>query len=267
MLLAIALPGCYETHVTYNGWDALRKLANGGGHTMVRGGTISGPRVTEHHQNTWAVQIKTFVGRDRSRQAAKLIHSLQQHGQFDHVWLQDDSGLMHVLVGRFQSPQAGQAIHDLRKVRSLTAGGNPLYPNAQLIALTTRGKVHDDPFNLKAYHNEYTLQIGFYDGPNRDKNARQAAKSLRDRGVQAYFYQGPNRSLVTIGMFTRQQAFVTRRDPYSPSGSVTYVQAYSKAVVDLQKRFPYNLDDGRTIKQTVRGKNAGTQQSCLVKTP
>ena len=68
----------------------------------------------------------------------------------------------------------------------------------------------------------YTLQIAVYGRPdNTDatkedlaqfrKSAEEAVVQLRREGEQAYYYHGPNRSMVTVGIFSEDDAGFGKR--------------------------------------------------------
>ena len=88
----------------------------------------------------------------------------------------------------------------------------------------------------------------------RSKAAEKAAAQLRTQGEDAYFYHGPKRSLVTIGLFNDSDINVV-------NGSVVY----SPRVKEVQKRFPYNLGNGVTVVEKVEGKKIREQPSVIVK--
>jgi hypothetical protein len=90
-----------------------------------------------------------------------------------------------------------------------------------------------------------------------------AAARLRADGDQAYFYHGPNRSLVTVGLFTEQD-FGVEQQP-APDGGVLFIPTYGQRVRELQKKFSYNLGNGRTIIEKSGDKKLGEQPSFLVR--
>jgi len=123
----------------------------------------------------------------------------------------------------------------------------------------TAGRNHDDPLNLRRYPGMYSLQIAVYDkdyGPNFRDAAEQAARTLRKQGQEAYYYHGPNRSMVTLGLFDYDTAFDSvpgRQD------------TYSQRVRALQEKYPHNLLNGRTIIEKSPGKPDSIQPSFLVR--
>lgn len=122
----------------------------------------------------------------------------------------------------------------------------------------------DDPtavsaYDLRTHTGMYTLQIGFYDqdyGPDFRQAAEQAVSALRLQGEEAYYYHGPHRSMVTLGLFT--DAHFVQRGP---------VSAYGPEIEAIQKKYPYNLANGRTLVQKIDGQDIGQQESFLVRVP
>lgn len=118
-----------------------------------------------------------------------------------------------------------------------------------------------DSLNLNQphYYDMFSLQILVYDsdyGLKFREAAEQAARTLRNDGDESYYYHGPHRSMVLVGLFTYEKAFDSH-----PGGQDTY----SQTVRQLQKKFPYNALNGRTIIEKVKGKSNTIQSSFLVR--
>lgn len=127
-------------------------------------------------------------------------------------------------------------------------GGRDAYEQS-----TKEPHVHD----LRRFVGVYTLQIGYYDdeyGKDFRAAAERAVVVMREDGHEAYFYHGPHRSMVTIGLFSEKD-FV--REGVS--------SVYGPRIREAQKTHPYNLGNGRTLIQKVRGESVGEQPSFIVK--
>jgi len=115
------------------------------------------------------------------------------------------------------------------------------------------------PLDLRQHTGMYTLQIGVYDreyGQGYQRAAEQAVAVLREQQEQAFYYHGPHRSMVTIGLFTDDD-FVIQEGRWS----------YGSSIRALQERFPYNLRNGLTMVEKQGGVTLGEQASCLVRVP
>ncbi|MDX1565257.1 MAG: hypothetical protein R3236_07625 [Phycisphaeraceae bacterium] len=101
----------------------------------------------------------------------------------------------------------------------------------------------------------YTLQIAHYENPDnpaeRRKRAEEYAQQLREQGEQAFYYHGPNMSLVTVGAFkdaVLRVGSVSRRGDGSKRLTVpTPTTRYSPEVEELQAKYPHHLHNGRPI--------------------
>ncbi len=252
--------GCqYEIISKKSSWDDLRKLEarqNGGPQdaqdSVDPGGGIA--------LSGYAVRVDKFPGPDRQRLARQLIQRLERQWHLTDLWLRETGTTTYVLCGHFPSPDVDAAKQTLRAVQQVRIDGLQPYGAAQLVkAADPAAAVDLSPWDLRNFMGMYTLQIGFYDaqfGPNFRKAAQEAVAALRKQKVDAYFYQGPFRALITVGLFNEDQAFVVQ-----PDG----VSAYSPEVHELQKKFPYNLGNGRTLIEKMNGQNLGAQPSFLVK--
>ncbi len=107
----------------------------------------------------------------------------------------------------------------------------------------------------------YTLQVGYYDanfGNDFRQAAEKAAKVLRDDGQQAYYYHGPNVSLVTIGVFG---ADAVATDPNSGQ------TVYGAEVIELRTQFPHHMANGREVIQYMPNGTKVREGSRLVRIP
>jgi len=138
--------------------------------------------------------------------------------------------------------------------------GRRAFAKADLVPIASAGTGVAGPHDLRQYHNRYSLQVEVYDeqiGSDYPKVAEERVQIHRKAGEQAFFYHGPFRSMVTIGLFTYKQAFVLRgtSDRYSP------------VVLKLQDRFPLNLYNGHTAVEKKDGEKLRDQTSFLVRIP
>ena len=258
LLVVVMINGCTYERVVHDGWANLRAMAD--------------PKITQEDnqalsdestasgQTHWAILLDTFQGAARHEQARQLIHSLQQQGAIPDLWMQDTGEQVHVFRGQYVHPDDALAENDLRQTRLISLEGQRPFASAQLIPVGAASvDVPTDPLDLSRFSGMYTLQIGFYDdqfGDDFRQAAQQAAATLREQGHDAYFYHGPHRSMVTVGLFTDRD-FIQR-------GAV---RAYGPEIEALQKKFPYNLGNGLTLVEKVHGKKVGTQPSLLVRVP
>jgi hypothetical protein len=179
-----------------------------------------------------------------------------------------------VAVGAFSDPTSPQAEAALKAVRELTIDGKQPFAAAFLAPPGSLANVGRRPeLNLLSARQQFgdqarfTLQVGAYgrdDIADRQpteaelkdvrKAAEDAAAALRAEGELAFYYHGPRRSMVTIGVFTDADA--------------QSVNSPNRAELNaLRKRFPNNLYNGQGIRERVGNSVPRLQRSQLVEIP
>lgn len=224
------------------------------------------------NQKIYSIELERYVGPARHQKAQALVNRLRKEARFTGVDIRDNAGFTIVSYGRFGDPYAPDALAAVQRVRAIELDGMRPYANAGFNSATADGGGSDptitDPLNLKRYPGMYTLQIGFYDdrfGPNYRQAAEDAVKQLRQDKIEAYFYHGPHHSIITVDLLSREEAFVEVENPLAPG---TKIEAYSQAVRDLRKKYPFNLGNGVTlIEKNKDGQVIGEQPSSLVRIP
>lgn len=251
--LLVLMTGCeMETRVVRSSWDTLP--------ADPKPRQARDPKAQQDSagEQGWAIQILEIEGNDRHDRAIEMAQRLRSEAQLDNIWIEDTGNVARLYHGRFTNPTDPGIRPTLDKIQKTELDGEILFAKAQLVPLVGDGRVIADPFDLRQFVGYYSLQIGFYDeaaGPNFREIAEQAVRTLREEGHEAYYYHGPYRSIITIGVFSYDQAFVSAgtHDTYAPQ------------IHELQKTFPFNLGNGSTIIQKEGGKNIGEQKSSLIR--
>ena len=281
-LLAACLPalgGCLRTTVIRDGWAdfAADAAANGGQVTLGRDPAAAqeARRGGRAGARPHRLRLAAFEGPERLPDGHEASVLARQGGRLQEITLVDADGVAVLYGGRFadaKDPAAVAARKRLRRVRgpegSRFAGERP-FRDARLVALEGAagagggggGVAPSDPLDLRGHPGLYTLQVGFFDDaakPDRRTAAERWANQLRrEEQVEAFYHHGPNRSLVTVGLFDRRQ-FVQEGQ----------VEGYPPEARELRERFPHNLGNGSTLLERRRGGGEPTpQRSLLVRTP
>lgn len=260
LLLATSLlVGCEPVvHVVHPSFADLRKIADPEPHHATR---------EEEKNGKWVIPLERFAGPDRMTKAEALAQRLRKEAGLSELRIEDNAGVATLAAGPIDDPESRNAQAMLEQVRKARIDGIEPYQNVSFASSVPGGRKVYDPLNLRAHPGMYTLQIGFYDDRfqgDRRAAAEKAVHVLRKQGTQAYYYHGPFRSMVTVGLFTHDEAFVMKKSRLSPGAMV---QAYSPEIHKLEKKFPYNLGDGVTLIETKDGKKLGAQHSSLVRVP
>ena len=237
ILFISALPACVYERVVSDGWASLRNLSDTPekrrSSTALQDSTTSPQR-----SSGWTILLETFEGSASQEQAIGLIRDLQQQTHTPDLWLRSQRGMVYVYRGRYGRPDDPQAENDLRQTRLLNVADQRPFSDAYLVPIGSVDGASSNPLDLRRFSGMYSLQVAVYDdayGPDFRKAAEKAASALRSDGDEAYYYHGPHRSMVTIGLFTDSD-FI-QRGP---------VQGYGPRILELQEKYPYNLANGLT---------------------
>ena len=180
-----------------------------------------------------------------------------------------------ILYGRYDGPEGRAAQADLARIRDHVVDGGRPFAHAFLAPPTVGIGGSTPQYDLRgvwaAFGPDalYTLQIGAYGRSDREhpapdelaefrRLAEQAVGQLRREGEPAFYFHGPNMSMVTVGVFGPDD-----HDPTNPL-------AESVELADLRLRFPNNLLNGKGVQETVRttqGPRKILQRSRLVAIP
>ncbi|MCC5824178.1 MAG: hypothetical protein LAT64_04215 [Phycisphaerales bacterium] len=183
-----------------------------------------------------------------------------------------------IAYGRYDEPGDPEAQAGLRRVRETNVGDVNPFGAAMLIPPTAARAGSDaDEANLRTVRQRmsrrdaaYTLQIGAYGRPDFSRpteeelrvfrrEAEQAVRQLRAEGETAFYYHGPNMSMVTIGVFSETDHDGSTQPPIE-----------SIRLRQIRQKHPHNLLNGEGIMETVRtetGSIRRLQASRLVAIP
>ncbi|MEO0515099.1 MAG: hypothetical protein AAF086_07380 [Planctomycetota bacterium] len=212
----------------------------------------------------YAIRLAAYEGPDRAGKAGQDAVWARIQG-IPRVWTVEAEGLISVYAGRYSRGDDPGAMKLVGQVRTLERGEDDTpFAQAQIVQLAgVDAFSSDDPYDLRTSSNEYeySVQIGFFDVQfegDRRAAAEQWVQQLRDeQEVRAFYYHGPHRSMVTVGLFTHRD-FVRRG----------YVDVPGPEIQSLREKFPHNLGNGMTLKQTNKaGQDLGEQTSFVVRIP
>lgn len=266
LLCAVALPGCWVELSRTNAWSHWEDLAarfpdRGYDDSLVDAqGQVRQPR----QQTGWSILLKAYDGPRAQRHAEQLSRLLISEAHLPDLWMRTVGNRVEVLRGRYLDPQDPKAQQDLRQTQMVEVDGARPYANVSLIPLSDLAQGGATEHDLRLYPGFYSLQIAFYDeafGPNYKQAAEQMVKVLRADGDEAYYYHGPNRSMVTVGIFTdadfADQALADGRS----------IKVYGPRIREMQEKYPRNLGNGRTVVEKRPGLPDRDQPSFLVLVP
>lgn len=254
--MASLAAGCEpEYRVISSGWDQLPQDPKPG----------EGDEAAGLQAEGWTLLLHQFTGPRREEEAHRLVRRLEDEAGMDELWISEAAGTTSVYRGRYGDQRAARRV--LQRTQRVRLEGESLLQNAVLAPLGRGSGISDDPLDLSQHSGQFSLQIGYfdeeYDGDRHDA-AEAVVDELREAGHEAYYYHGPHRSLVTLGVYTHESAFVTREDPRAPGSTVS---TYAGHIRELQQRFPYNLGNTADLidQQQQSHDEETTQPSGLVR--
>jgi len=263
--VALLLTGCTYTRVVNDPWGNLPmerrpQMQPGDLQPGQRGSRGLDPMLM---QDLWTVLLLDGVDPRADRQTLlQTMRTVQGQSGVPPLWSYEHGGSISLYAGRFPDPLSDAAQEQLAAIRAVELDGGRPFARVKFVNFASRmGTTEEtvsatfDEFDLKQYIGMYTLQIGFYDetaGEGFRDAAELAVKQLRADDEEAYYYHGPNRSLVCIGLFTE--------DDLSQHQGIT---VYSPRILKLQEKYPHNLANGRTLIERL-GDREIEQRSFLV---
>lgn len=240
-----------------------REIFDLSGNRPIRENGQNGPSVAP----AWAVVLVAFRGDAQEPLAREALGRIQHDAALPDAYLDRRGEGWIIALGRHADPTTPDAQADLQRARGAEldggrpfalsflapppveqggaaggerASGNPAYELGRAV----------ETFGDKAAL--YTLQVGVYaradtKAPTQAelaefrRLAEEGAAQLRREGELAFFYHGPNRSMVTVGIFNEAD-----HDPRTPG-------VQSARLRQTKDRFPLNLLNGKGIRVRVRG--------------
>lgn len=257
LTLCGSLLSCKYERVVHDDMDTWRSMAS----KPQAHDDLTMPNLASQNQGGWAIELAIFSGKRRQASAKRLVMWLKENTSLSDTWVYDDANDSRVMQGRFSEPNSPQVQEELHQVRQMVINDVKRFEKAQIVPFGKTAMTAAQPSDLSQFAGiqGYTLQVAFFDkaGGQRFREAAEAyCRQLREKSEQAYFYHGPNRSMVTVGLFTDAD--------WEGEGVKRH---YGPRIRELQERFPNNLGNGSTIVEKSNGQLIGDQPSVLVHLP
>ncbi len=215
-------------------------------------------------RGAWTIVLATVPGENAGPDAETLLQRIRTEAGLADAYAAPREGGVVIALGHYSGPGDKRAAADLARVRQTAINGARAFPLAFLAPTATGGAAGSIPelnlANARSLYGEdaeYTLQVAVYESDKRRESMRmaeQAATIYRRNGDLAFYYHGPQRSMVTVGLFTDRD-FNVQEGYFSPE------------LESVQRRHPYNLFNGRGIQETRPGQKPTFQRSSLVQIP
>ncbi len=211
--------------------------------------------------SSWSVVLESFDAQQNAASASAGLDKVRTLAGLPEARLQRRGKVLEIAVGAFDSVDDPKAQAELKRIRELTIGGGTPFAQAVLMGPVAilGGKPEWDLRNAKRQFGKaakYTLQMGVYTWEpgasdsvvaEARKSAEAAVEKLRGEQEQAFYYHGANSSSVTVGLFSAQDY-----DPKNPMNQ-------SPTLVELRRKHPYNLQNGKGVRVRDPGKPASDE--------
>lgn len=254
--------------------EEARKVLGGGAGDAARDKDKSKKDGGDAKSTRWCIAIMSMRDETRHEAAPIALEQVRTKGRLPEAYVDVRASATVIAVGSYDGPDDPQAQEDLKRVRAIEVEGLTPYAFAFLCPPEARDQAGSVPeYNLTRAREMYgdkaiqTLQVAVY-GREDLKNptekdlaevrtkAEEYCVQLRREGELAFYYHGPRRSMVTIGVFD-----LTDYDPQLPSYNSPRLQ-------EVRKRHPHNLYNGAAIREKRPGQKEGRlQTSTLVMIP
>lgn len=235
-----------------NNPDAPAVLAMSGGTPGSPGGAAGGG---------WSIPLGTFSLENHRTAATAFRDRFQTETRLSGAWVDASrSDRSIVWFGQYEAHNDPKLVSDLDRIRNVSMGGEQPFrkvlPSIHQTQFVQGSVPQYNLIRLREMFPErdriFSLQIAFFepDVASRLPLAQQAAEEyttqLRAQGEPAFYYHGQRMSVVTVGVFFE--------DAIDPALAVDPMTGYGAEVVAMQKKFPYNLDNGRQLieRHTIR---------------
>lgn len=214
----------------------------------------------------WSVTV-VAVPSGRMDHAESILKTVRDAG-LDAAYVAVRDGRPVVAFGRYADPADAEAQDGLKRVRRTVIGDMSPFASAMLAPpVLTRTGSDSDEANLRTVRERfsraqaaYTLQIGAYGRGDLGKptaeelalfrrEAEKAVRQLRAQGDEAFYYHGPNMSMVTVGVLSETDHDGSTQPPIE-----------SARLRELRRKFPNNLLNGEGIRETVRTETGTAQR-------
>jgi len=251
--IALLTAGCGSSSGTSSGFDASQ--SDGVFDNLNRSSAAAA-------QSGWTIVLATFNGPTAREDAARALPAIQAGSGFSGLFVEHRKRGSFVASGRYGSEADPSAAADLRRFRAYERDGVRPFGKA-FLAPPVGGAVGGRPeINLARAKEvfgrdaQYTLQVAVYESRNRDESMRaaeEAAYIYRQDGELAFYYHGPSRSMVTIGVFGDDDIDIE-------------AGVESADLMLVRSRHPLNLFNGMAIRETTN-RQTRQQPSQLVQIP
>jgi hypothetical protein len=228
----------------------------------------SSPEALATGPGAWSIVLASYP-REQRAAAEQALGRVRAMG-VDGAYVEERGRAVVVAFGEYRAGSDERAHRDLSRLRGLEVDGARPFEDAILAPPPFDGLAGTIPeYDLSTVKRRfgrdalYTLQIAAYQPPAGKTPtpeqmqeirlaAERAAVELRREGDTAFYYHGPNRSMVTVGVFGDKEYDVQRPEREHPR------------ITLLRRKYPHNLVNGATFLVRMRGQDRMVEQPSVM---
>jgi hypothetical protein len=230
----------------------------------------STPEALAAGPGAWSIVLAAYPLDGGREPALRALDDVRTRLGLADATLEQRGKAWAIAYGHYPAGADAAAHRDLDRLRAMELDGLRPFENAVLSPPPFDGLAGTIPeYDLSTVKRRfgvsalYTLQVAVYEAP-ADRQAtpeqmqevrlaaERAAVELRREGDPAFYYHGPRRSMVTVGVFGEKEYDVQRPEGEHPRLTL------------LRRKYPYNLVNGATFLVRSRGQDKASPQPSFV---
>lgn len=151
----------------------------------------------------WTIYCFDVTGPGHVEQMNQLKNQLQQQTRMPAWYVLHEEGKSSLYHGYYKEREGAEIQRDRKAVAGFRDKlGNMPFTNAVIVPMDSPDPASPREWNLVNSGGFWSIQIAAFQGNALRKEAAvQAVRDLREQGVDAYYYHGPNASSVCVGAY------------------------------------------------------------------
>ncbi len=214
-------------------------------------------------QRELTILLLEYKGPEAVDSAYRLARELTEQNLPD-VFVVEGPQYGAVCVGRYERLKDPAARKMLARVRGIRDARGQ-YPFVGVMLMPVPEPAPSSKWLLEEAPGVFTLHIASWEAPGRKDAAQEYARTLREKGYEAYVYHGPRLSMVTLGAFGLE----IFDDPSKVGRPGRKPRIVGPTVLGLRKEFPRMRLEGQLAPMVKRkdGKEVPLVPTGLVRIP
>ncbi len=231
----------------------------------------------------WAIRCLTLRGADRMQRVARYADALRGVKGLKRRWVNvvHDREESAIYYGRYErvldsrtnqqtyKPDPGRELELIRSLFIKNSQVDPQDPRNWPFRFATVAALPDPDsenpkWDIRNTKGVWSLHVAVFYNVDKMQQRRKAAfeycKLLRRQGHEAYYFHGPDKSSVCIGSFPKEAVVLVQEENELTGIVSARNRVVEPRLLDLQEKFPENLENGHRVYQKTRGIDGKTRK-------